>query len=208
MVLSDHARNPSLAQCFKMGPCDSDALCCPRSRSMSFDNTAGRSIVAGEPESGCSSSFCRMNQVLEAIESEKQASVWRFCRRSSIRTIGGATGEDQIKDLSVPLVNSNDRTMPKWKEILTKLRSTLKSAFCPNFSSNLREVLLCGSIAISIKKVKLPLESEKQNPHVHPEPSALHSSIPPLWERRKAAQPATLDLRKLKVTGMNRKIRR
>lgn len=127
------------------------------------------------------------------------------------------------KDLSfgseLPAANETTISVSKWKALLTRFRFKGHELHrvSKTFTSSIDSQRTCSqSMGSSNKndtsKLKSPLQNHKQKPYVHPEPMPLHPlqygqsaiAIAPLWQRRKAARPATLDLSFVKATGMKK----
>lgn len=206
---------------------------CSLRRSSSVHETAVWSAVGAEGSArGCSAFGCmsRVSKIMESGDKHascRQIRAWAMDKLAmqSIESIGAT--EDQIHDSIVSVTSEKPKSIPKWKAIVAKLRCKLNenlhklSANTPNSAPNSREGGPYRKVNMKGCKKQMKLSrsviegSGKQNPHVFPALLAKHvhdhrqqSSTPLIWERRNVAQPPTLDLRNLKVTGMHQLMRR
>lgn len=179
---------------------------CEKRRSTSYDESHGQfACVAESIEEGFSVDQSEVSKKGGSKENSWHSRVWRWKR--------GAKGQQHTEDSSLRSLTAGkekeESTVPKWKKMLLKLKSKAmeahKSAIC---TSNLDlQVANYDQLGMrkEIKSKNPAQQAEKQRPYsVYPEPvlSRRSSTAAPIWERRNAAQPTTLDLRNLKITGL------
>lgn len=180
---------------------------CEKRRSTSYDETHGQFACVAEGSPVDQSEPCRKDA---DKASSWHSRVWRFAKgKRGARSIEGQNTKDpSLRSLTA--VKEKEETVPKWRRMLFRLKSKAKeahkSAIC---SSNLDfEVAYYDQLGVKREiKSRIPvLQGEiKQRPYsVYPEPvlSRRNSIATPIWERRNVAQPTTLDLSNLKITGL------
>ncbi|KAI5071765.1 hypothetical protein GOP47_0014016 [Adiantum capillus-veneris] len=163
-------------------------------RSTSFDDTHGE--VAGACTASCA-------QDADIGISKKKTSFWRS--RVWIFSKG--------KKGTLPAISEKEEgRSSKWKKLLHKLRSKAKEARKPAICSSTldlqvancdRSGFLTGE-GRSKSNVNQP-EKQQRLDTVYPEPTLVRqrsTAAIPIWERRSAACPPSLDLNNLRITGL------